>query len=79
MTLSVSLAFMLPAASPNNALIFASGNIKILDMISTGIVMNIIGLAIIYLASNFWLVPIFNISVIKESLNIAKNLTNSTI
>jgi hypothetical protein len=41
--------------------------------------MNIIGLAIIYLASNIWLVPIFNLSVINNSLNFATNITNSTL
>jgi hypothetical protein len=33
MTLSVSLAFMLPVATPTNALIFASGHIRIIDMV----------------------------------------------
>ena len=33
MTLSVSLAFMLPVATPNNALIFASGQVRIIDMV----------------------------------------------
>ena len=31
--LSVSLAFMLPVATPNNALIFASGTVKMKDMV----------------------------------------------
>lgn len=31
--LSVSLAFMLPVATPNNALIFANGSVKMKDMV----------------------------------------------
>ncbi len=33
MILSVSLAFMLPIANPNNAIIFATGQIKVTDMV----------------------------------------------
>lgn len=33
MVLSVSLAFMLPVSSPNNAVIFSSGKIKVKDMV----------------------------------------------
>lgn len=42
--------------------------------------MNIIGLAVIYLASSVWLVPIFNTNAMKATLDLAANITsfNST-
>ncbi|XP_059166025.1 Na(+)/citrate cotransporter-like [Physella acuta] len=40
--LSCSFAFMLPVATPPNAIVFAYGRIKIADMASTGLVLNIL-------------------------------------
>ena len=34
-TIATSLAFMLPVATPPNAMVFAFGNMKIVDMVST--------------------------------------------
>ena len=52
-TLSASMAFMLPVATPPNAIIFGTGRISIIDMARTGIVLNIIGAIIITLATYF--------------------------
>ncbi|NOY89042.1 MAG: SLC13/DASS family transporter [FCB group bacterium] len=46
-TLSASCAFMLPVATPPNAIIFGTGEIKMKDMMQTGIVMNLIGIVLI--------------------------------
>ena len=46
-TLSASFAFMLPVATPPNAIIFGSGRITIADMAKVGIVINLIGIAVI--------------------------------
>lgn len=46
-TISASTAFMLPVATPPNAIVFGSGYIRIRDMVRIGIVMNIIGLILI--------------------------------
>ncbi|MEZ5357513.1 MAG: SLC13 family permease [Candidatus Zixiibacteriota bacterium] len=52
-TLSASCAFMLPVATPPNAIVFGTGEVQIQDMMKTGIIMNIIGVflitALIYL------------------------------
>lgn len=46
-TLSASCAFMLPVATPPNAIVFGSGEIKMGDMIKVGIIMNLIGIVLI--------------------------------
>lgn len=53
MTLSASCAFMLPVATPPNAIVFGSGQIKIRDMSRVGIVLNLVGVVIISLLSVF--------------------------
>lgn len=40
-TIAASCAFMLPMSTPPNAIVFASGHIKILDMAKAGFVLNI--------------------------------------
>ena len=46
-TLAASCAFMLPVATPPNAVVFGSGHLRIPDMIKSGIWMNIISILII--------------------------------
>ncbi len=46
-TISSSTAFMLPVATPPNAIVFGSGYVRIKDMVKVGIGMNIIGLILI--------------------------------
>jgi len=43
-TLAASCAFMLPMSTPPNAIVFASGYIKIPQMVKAGVVMNIISI-----------------------------------
>ncbi|MCP3944244.1 MAG: SLC13/DASS family transporter [Desulfobacteraceae bacterium] len=46
-TLSASCAFMMPVATPPNAIIFGSGRIKIVEMVKAGIFINFIGVFVI--------------------------------
>lgn len=48
-TLAASCAFMLPVATPPNAVVFGSGYLKIEDMVKKGFAMNIISILIITL------------------------------
>ncbi|XP_036053189.1 solute carrier family 13 member 5 isoform X2 [Onychomys torridus] len=52
--MSASLAFMLPVATPPNAIVFAYGHLKIIDMVKTGFIMNFIGVACVFLSINTW-------------------------
>ncbi len=46
-TLSASCAFMLPVATPPNAIVFGSGEVRMGDMMRVGIIMNLIGVVLI--------------------------------
>jgi sodium-dependent dicarboxylate transporter 2/3/5 len=48
-TLSASCAFMLPVATPPNAIVFSSERIPIPTMARVGLVMNVLGVVLIYL------------------------------
>lgn len=52
-TMSASMAFMLPVATPPNAIIFGTNRLKVLDMVKAGLVMNITGTVIITLSVYF--------------------------
>ncbi|KAB5548694.1 hypothetical protein PHYPO_G00058510 [Pangasianodon hypophthalmus] len=53
-TISASLAFMLPVATPPNAIAFSYGTLKVLDMAKAGFMLNIIGVLCINLGINTW-------------------------
>ncbi len=46
-TLSCSCAFMLPVATPPNAIVFGTSRIKVTDMARTGIYLNVLGVVLI--------------------------------
>lgn len=73
MTVCVSFAFMFPVATPPNAIVFGSGYIKIKDMIISGIVLKIVGIAVLMLAANVWLYPIFPNVTVATNSNQTKN------
>ncbi len=53
-TLSASMAFMLPVATPPNAIVFGSNRITVRQMAMTGLVLNLICAVIITLMMYFW-------------------------
>lgn len=60
-TLAASCAFMLPVATPPNAVVFGSGYLRIPDMIKSGVWMNLISICFITLMIYFLLPVIWNI------------------
>jgi len=51
MAMAASCAFMMPISTPPNAIVFSSGHIRIKNMISAGIVLNIISVIILTLSA----------------------------
>ena len=58
-TIASSCAFMLPMATPPNAIVFASGYIKVSQMARTGIILNLISVALLICLFKFVLPLIF--------------------
>lgn len=56
-TLSASMAFMLPVATPPNAIVFSSRRVRIAEMARVGLVLNLIGVVVIAVFSQ-WLLPL---------------------
>jgi len=50
-TFAASCAFMMPISTPPNAILFASGYIRMKEMIKTGLLLNLFSLVIIFLLS----------------------------
>ena len=55
-TLAASCAFMMPGASPPNAIAFSTGSLRVGEMVRTGLLLNLICGAVILLAA-FYLIP----------------------
>jgi len=58
-TVAASCAFMLPVATPPNAIVFGSGYLKIPDMMKTGFWMNVVSILLLtlivyFLLENIW-------------------------
>lgn len=60
-TMSASCAFMLPVATPPNAIIFGSGYVRIPEMARSGFFINLMGAVIITLLVYFLAIPLLNI------------------
>ncbi|MEK6233368.1 MAG: anion permease, partial [Planctomycetales bacterium] len=47
--IAASCAFMLPVATPPNAIVYSSGRVTIADMAKAGLVMNLLGIVMVVL------------------------------
>jgi sodium-dependent dicarboxylate transporter 2/3/5 len=57
-TMASSCAFMLPMATPPNAIVFASGYVKVSQMVKAGVVLNVIAVGLLILYYQF-VIPLF--------------------
>ncbi len=60
-TLAASMAFMFPIATPPNAIVFATGKLKMIHMIKTGFFINVFAVVIIAIMTMTWGTFIFDI------------------
>ncbi len=58
-TLSASMAFMLPVATPPNAIIFGTGLVSVRQMAATGLVINLVGAVICAIMMYLWGTQVF--------------------
>jgi sodium-dependent dicarboxylate transporter 2/3/5 len=62
-TLAASCAFMLPVATPPNAVVFGPGYLKIKDMVKAGLWLNVISIILLSLMVYFILPFLWNIDL----------------
>ena len=67
-TLGASCAFMMPVATPPNTIAYASGHLKISDMIKVGVWLNLISLIVIGIIIALILGPVFDVELNKIPL-----------
>ncbi|RMX39288.1 hypothetical protein pdam_00021688 [Pocillopora damicornis] len=60
-TISFSFAFMLPVATPPNAIVFAGGHLKVKDMAKAGSGMNLLAVIVLVICMNTYGVPMFDL------------------
>uniref|UniRef100_A0A4W3J7Z4 Solute carrier family 13 member 3 n=1 Tax=Callorhinchus milii TaxID=7868 RepID=A0A4W3J7Z4_CALMI len=61
-TVGCSFAFMLPVATPPNSIAFSTGHLMVTDMVKTGVVMNIMGIIVLFIAVNTWGLYMFQLN-----------------
>jgi sodium-dependent dicarboxylate transporter 2/3/5 len=73
-TVAASMAFMFPIATPPNAVVFSSGKLNMMDMFKAGLIINIIGIALVVLVFYYWGTVVFDIdpSVMPEWAIVSK-------
>ncbi|XP_078363152.1 Na(+)/citrate cotransporter-like isoform X1 [Oculina patagonica] len=60
--ISCSFAFMLPVATPPNAIVFAGGHLKVKDMAKVGFGMNILAVTVLVICVHAYGVPMFDLN-----------------
>ncbi|MGX7594777.1 SLC13 family permease [Planococcus plakortidis] len=61
---TASCAFMLPVATPPNAVVFGSGYLKIIDMARAGFILNVFGIVFVGLAVYYFLPIVWDIDLL---------------
>ncbi|XP_077396472.1 solute carrier family 13 member 2-like [Festucalex cinctus] len=69
-TIAASLAFMLPVATPPNAIAFSYGNLKVMDMAKAGFILNFLGVITINIGINTWGVAMFDLNTFPSWANV---------
>ncbi|XP_078278784.1 Na(+)/citrate cotransporter-like [Rhinoraja longicauda] len=78
-TLSTSFAFMLPVATPPNAIAFSYGQLQVSDMVKVGFVLNLISVVSVTVAINTWGRAMFHLDTFPAWANISSSLDGTTL
>ena len=62
-TIAGSLAFMLPVATPPNAIVFGTKRLQIIDMSKTGLILNLVGIVLVTLVTYYIGTYVFSIQL----------------
>lgn len=69
-TIGCSLAFMLPVATPPNAIAFGYGHLQVIDMVKCGFWLNLLGICIVNLLINTYGYPAWGLDEFPDWANI---------
>ena len=58
-TMAASCAFMLPMATPPNAIVFASGYVKVHEMLKAGVILNVVAIILVVIFMKFFIPLVF--------------------
>ena len=53
--LAAGCAFMMPVATPPNAIVFASGRLRVSSMAKAGVVVNLLAITVLTIAAVWWM------------------------
>ncbi|XP_061196491.1 Na(+)/citrate cotransporter-like [Saccostrea echinata] len=74
--IATSFAFMLPVATPPNAVVFSYGYVKVADMAMAGLLINVVAVFVLVLGTETWGEAIFGFHTLPTVFKTA-NITNS--
>ncbi|XP_072521414.1 Na(+)/citrate cotransporter-like isoform X1 [Salminus brasiliensis] len=69
-TISASFAFMLPVATPPNAITFSYAKLKIMDMVKPGLMLNLLGILCVNFAVHTWGTALFQLNEVPSWANV---------
>ena len=62
-TIAASMAFMMPIATPPNAIVFGSSSLRIIDMVKAGLILDLIAIILIIVGMYLWGIPVLGIEL----------------
>ncbi len=73
-TISCSYAFMFPAGSPTNAIVYEAAKLKTSEMATPGFFAKFICLSIVILSTNTWGYVIYNMHDLQNNTTLSTNI-----